>query len=92
MPQKRHLDTKKFDAPVIPPSACAQMQVSEKLEKVVTQEATKDHFDMTTFIFSAGGVPLAPLFIPLIGASGTLFSWLVTENPSREVATKDHSS
>ena len=36
-----------------------------------------------------GGAPRT-LFIPLKGALGTLFSWLVTENPSREVATKDH--
>ena len=49
----------------------------------------KTTFDMTTLIFSAGGCPWYP-FIPLKGALGTLFSWLVTENPSREVATKDH--
>ena len=46
---------------------------------------------MTTLIFSTGGCPSYP-FIPLKGAPGTLFSGLVTENPSREVATKDHSS
>ena len=43
----------------------------------------KTTFDMTTLIFST-------LFFPLKGAPGTLFPWVVTENPSREVATKDH--
>ena len=38
-----------------------------------------------------GGAPRT-IFIPLKVAPGTLFSWLVTENPSGEVATKDHSS
>ena len=46
---------------------------------------------MTTLIFSTGGAPRT-LFISLKVVPGTLFSWPVTENPSREVATKDHSS
>ena len=54
----------------------------------------KTTFDMTTLIFSAGGCPSYPVYFfkSLKGALGTLFSWLMTENPSREVATKDHSS
>ena len=51
------------------------------------QEATKDHFDMTTLIFSTGG---CPSFYSFKRGPGTLFSWLVTENPSKEVVTKDH--
>ena len=49
-------------------------------------------FDMTTLIFSIGGGAPRTLFIPLKGALGTLSSWLATEKPSREVATKDHWS
>ena len=63
--------------------------LSEMLSTPKNQEVTKDHFSMTTLSFCAGGAPRT-LFIPLKGALGTLFSWLVTENPSREVATKDH--
>ena len=51
----------------------------------------KTTFDMTTLIFSAGGCPSYP-FYSFERGPGALFSWLVTENPSREVATKDHSS
>ena len=67
------------------------------------QEATKDHSSHDHLILSTGGCPSHPSiplkgavgtpFIPLKGAPGTLFSWLVplvTENPYREVATKDH--
>ena len=44
-------------------------------------------------ICSTGGCPSYP-FISLKGSPGSFFcfSWLATENPSREVATKDHSS
>ena len=52
----------------------------------------KTTFDMTTLIFSTRGGGPRTLFIPLKWAPGTLFSWPVTENPSREVATKDRSS
>ena len=51
----------------------------------------KPPFDMTALIFSTEGCP-SDHFYSFKGASGTLLSWLVTENPSREVATKDHSS
>ena len=37
------------------------------------------------------GAPRA-LFLASKVASGTLFEWPVTENPFREVATKDYSS
>ena len=50
----------------------------------------KTTFDMTTLIFGTGRVLLAPCLLK--GGPGTLLSWLVTENLSREVATKDHSS
>ena len=51
----------------------------------------KTTFDMTTLILAPGGAPRTR-FIPLREAPGNHCSWLVTENPSREVATKDHSS
>ena len=57
----------------------------------IFQEATKDHFDMTTLIFSTGGCPSYP-FYSFKRGPWYPFSGLVTENPSREVATKDHSS
>ena len=56
----------------------------------IFQEATKDHFWHDHFDFLVPGGAPRTLFIPLKGALATLFSWLVTENPSREVATKDH--
>ena len=52
----------------------------------------KTTFDMTTLTFSTGASPRT-LLIPLIrGAPGSRSSWLVTEKPFQEVATKDHSS
>ena len=52
------------------------------------QEATKDHFDMTTLIFSTGGCPSYPFCSFKRGPWYPVFR----ENPSSEVATKDHSS
>ena len=49
----------------------------------------KTTFDMTTLIFSAGGCPSCPFYY-FKRAPGTIFAWQVTENPCREVATKDH--
>ena len=48
----------------------------------------KTTFDMTTLIFSAGGCPSYPFYSFIRGP------WhpVVREIPSREVATKDHSS
>ena len=46
---------------------------------------------MTTLIFSTGGCPSYPFF-PLKRAPGTIFCGQWQKNPSREVATKDHSS
>ena len=48
-------------------------------------------FDMTTLICSTGGCPLYPFYSLKRGSWCLLLSWLVTENPSRKVATKDHS-
>ena len=46
---------------------------------------------MTTLIFSAGGCPSYPSYSFERGP-WYLFLWPVTENPSRGVANKDHSS
>ena len=46
---------------------------------------------MTTLTFSAGEFPSHPLYSFKRGP-WYHFLWLVTEDPSREVATKDHSS
>ena len=51
----------------------------------------KTTFDMTTLIFSTGGCPSYP-FYPFKRGPWYLFLWVLTENPSREVATKDHLS
>ena len=47
----------------------------------------KTTFDMTTLIFSTRACPSYP-FYSFKGAPGTLFSWLVTENPSRKSPLK----
>ena len=52
----------------------------------------KTTFDMTTLIFSTGGCPSYPFYSFKRGPWNPFFSGLLTENPSREVATKDHSS
>ena len=48
----------------------------------------KTTFDMTTLIFSTGGCPSYPFYSFKRGPWYPVFR----ENPSREVATKDHSS
>ena len=48
----------------------------------------KTTFDMTTLIFSTGGCPSYPFYSFKTGPWYPVFR----ENPSREVATKDHSS
>ena len=48
----------------------------------------KTTFDMTTLIFSTGGCPSYPFYSFKRGPWHPVFR----ENPSREVATKDHSS
>ena len=49
----------------------------------------KTIFDMTTLIFSTRGCPSYPFYSFQRGLWYPFFLWLVTENPSREVATKD---
>ena len=48
---------------------------------------------MTTLVMSTGGCASYPCYsFKLKRALVPFFSWLLTENPSREVATEDHSS
>ena len=64
----------------------------DPLHRMIREEIRrplKTTLDMTTLIISAGWCPLCPVYSFKKGPWYP-FSWLVTENPSREVATKDH--
>ena len=51
----------------------AQKSGPEFLVLSCIRRPLKTTFDMTILIFSAGGLPLVPFFLPLKGAPGTLF-------------------